>query len=98
MAWADAVIQKLAAGETVSFRPTGNSMVPRITSGALVTLEPVTSPEQVSVDDIVLCRVSRTFLHRVAAQNANRFRIENMRGFVNGWTSTIYGRVTAVEP
>ena len=33
MAWADAYVTALVAGKTVSFRPTGNSMVGKINSG-----------------------------------------------------------------
>lgn len=40
MGWAKPQVEKLQKGETVSFRPTGNSMTPKINSGELVTVSP----------------------------------------------------------
>ena len=37
-------VEKLKKGETVSFRPKGNSMEPKISSGNLVTVEPLKGP------------------------------------------------------
>lgn len=39
--WADGYISELNAGRSVDFRPRGNSMVPRIKSGDLVTVDPI---------------------------------------------------------
>ena len=41
MGWASAHIARLQGGETVQFRPRGNSMKGRIASGQLCTVEPV---------------------------------------------------------
>ena len=41
MAWASSYIAALKRGETVIFRPHGNSMTGKIESGQLVTVEPV---------------------------------------------------------
>jgi hypothetical protein len=41
MAWATPYISKLKLGETVSFRPRGNSMQGKIESGQLCTVEPI---------------------------------------------------------
>ena len=41
MGWASQYIAKLQAGETVQFRPRGNSMSGKIESGQLCTVEPV---------------------------------------------------------
>jgi len=38
MGWATGHIEKLRAGETVSFRPRGNSMTGKIESGQLCTV------------------------------------------------------------
>jgi hypothetical protein len=40
MSWATSYIESLLAGETVSFRPRGNSMTGIIESGQLVTVAP----------------------------------------------------------
>jgi hypothetical protein len=54
--WATRYIEKLRAGERVSFRPRGQSMTGRIESGQLCTVVPV-DPATLLVGDIVLCKV-----------------------------------------
>jgi hypothetical protein len=95
------IATRVAAGETVQFRPTGSSMVPLIHSRQLVTVSPVVATN-VEVGDIVLCRVAgTTYLHLVSAVDAGgaRVQISNNRGRVNGWTSRakVFGICTAVE-
>jgi hypothetical protein len=100
MGWADAYVTALVAGKTISFRPTGNSMTGRISSGQLCTLSPITPETVLEVGDVVLCRVySATYLHLIKAVQADRFQIGNNRGGINGWTGRpqIYGRLIAVE-
>jgi hypothetical protein len=99
MGWASGYITKLQAGETVSFRPRGNSMSPRIESGQLCTLVPVDAGT-LAAGDIVLCKVrGNEYLHIVKAIQGQRFQIGNNRGFINGWvgTSAIFGKLTRVE-
>jgi hypothetical protein len=99
MGWASHYIAKLLAGETVSFRPRGNSMSGKIESGQLCTVEPV-DPATVKVGDIVLCKVrGREYLHIVKAIQGPRFQIGNNRGHVNGWITagSLFGRCTKVE-
>ena len=99
MGWADTHIARLARGETVQFRPRGNSMVGRIESGQLCTVAPVGERAPV-VGDIVLCRVKGAqYLHLVKAIQGERFQIGNNRGRINGWITLrqIFGRLTAVE-
>lgn len=84
MGWAIQYIAKLKNGETVSFRPRGNSMSGKIDSGQLCTVEPVT-PDEINVGDIVLCKVhGREYLHLVKAMQGQRFQIGNNRGRING--------------
>jgi hypothetical protein len=90
---------RLAAGETVRFRPTGNSMVPLIRSRQQVTVAPC-EPAMLEPGDIVLARVAGTiYLHLVSAVAGKRVRISNNRGRVNGWTSRdrVYGICVAVD-
>ena len=54
MGWASHHIEQLRAGQTVSFRPRGNSMTGRIESGQLCTVAPV-DPVTLEVGDVVLC-------------------------------------------
>jgi hypothetical protein len=101
MGMLDAMAARVAAGATVEFRPTGNSMGPLIRSRQLVTVAPV-EPSRVQVGDIVLARVAGTvYLHLVSAVDhpAGRVQISNNRGRVNGWTghARIFGICTAVD-
>ena len=99
MDWASQHTEQLQRGETVQFRPRGNSMSPRIKSGQLCTVAPADSYK---VGDIVLCRVrGRAYLHLVKAirsRNGNdSFQIGNNRGHINGWTTTVFGKLVSVE-
>lgn len=103
MSWADRWIEELQAGRTVSFRPRGNSMTPRIRSGDLVTVEPC-KIDELKVDDVVLCRVrGHAYLHLVTALQPRpkpmrwSAQISNNHGRVNGWTMNVYGKVVKVE-
>lgn len=79
-------------------------MTPKIKSGQLVTV----SPELIllKVGDVVLCKVNgNQYLHYVTQKTVQsnkegtvtKYLIANARGRVNGWTSTIYGRVIKIE-
>jgi hypothetical protein len=95
MGWATQYITDLRAGKTVQFRPHGNSMVGIISSGDLVTVEPIQG-EDVEVGSVVLCKVKGSeYLHLVKATKNGMVLIGNNRGGVNGWTSLnqVYGRL-----
>jgi hypothetical protein len=99
MGWATQHIARLQAGETVQFRPKGNSMQGKIESGQLCTVEPV-DVATLEVGDIVLCKVNGSqYLHLVKAIQGKRFQIGNNRGRINGWVgeNSIYGKCTTVE-
>ncbi len=99
MGWATGYIEKLKQGETVQFRPRGNSMVGKIDSGQLCTVEPVNVAE-LEVGDIVLCKVNGCqYLHLIKAIQGNRFQIGNNRGRINGWVgeNAIFGKCVSVE-
>jgi phage repressor protein C with HTH and peptisase S24 domain len=99
MGWATHHIAALQRGETAVFRPRGNSMTPRIKSGALCTVEPLTRDP--AKGDVVLCKVGGAeYLHLVSAVQGDRFQISNNHGRVNGWVNRdrIYGLLTKVEP
>lgn len=92
-------IASLQKGETVQFRPRGNSMTGKIESGQLCTVEPVV-PASLQVGDIVLCKVNgKQYLHFVKAIQGNRFQIGNNRGRINGWVGEngIFGKCTRIE-
>jgi SOS-response transcriptional repressor LexA len=99
VSWATHHISALIAGQTVQFRPRGNSMVGRVESGQLVTVEPLGSraPQK---GEIVLCKVQGAqYLHLVKSVQGDRYLIGNNRGGTNGWTSRaqIFGRCIRVE-
>lgn len=99
MGWAAGHIARLQGGETVSFRPRGNSMSGKIDSGQLCTVAPV-DPATLAVGDIALCRVrGAEYLHLVKAIQDGRFQIGNNRGRINGWIGAngIFGKCTKVE-
>ena len=99
MGWASPHIARLQVGETVQFRPRGNSMQGKIESGQLCTVEPVDAAT-LKVGDIVLCKVNgKQYLHLVKSIQGKRFQIGNNRGRINGWVgaNSIYGKCTKVE-
>jgi phage repressor protein C with HTH and peptisase S24 domain len=100
MSWANFHIEKLLKGETVKFRPRGNSMNPIIKSGELCTVVPIKDVSEIEVGFIVLCKVNgRQYLHAITAIRDKQFLISNNHGHNNGWTSSknIYGRCIEVE-
>jgi hypothetical protein len=99
MSWATHYIAKLNEGQTVQFRPRGHSMKGKISSGQLVTVEPLGNrvPEP---GDIVLCKVNGfQYLHLVKAIQGDRYQIGNNIGRINGWVTikSIYGICIKVE-
>ena len=99
MGWAHHYIERLSAGETVQFRPRGNSMVGRISSGQLCTVS-LADPDAIQVGDIVLCKVNgREYLHLVKSISGSCFQIGNNRGRINGWITkgAIFGVYRQVE-
>jgi hypothetical protein len=99
MGWAAHYISKLKNGETVLFRPRGNSMSGKIESGRLCTVEPI-DPRSIEVGDIVLCKVKGyEYLHLVKAIQGQRFQIGNNKGRINGWitANSIFGKCVSVD-
>ena len=99
MSWATHHIQKLKEGNTVQFRPRGNSMQGKINSGQLVTVEPILN-KILTKDDIVLCKVNGSqYLHIIKAIQGDRFQIGNNKGRINGWITkkSIYGICVHIE-
>ena len=101
MSWASHIIEKLKLGETVNFRPHGNSMTPKIESGQLCTVEP-TDIKNIKKGDIVIAKVNgNVYLHLVSAIKGDneQFQISNNHGHANGWTAAknIFGKLIKVE-
>ena len=94
-------VEQLQRGETVSFRPKGNSMQPKIESGNLVTISP---SDDISDGDIVFCKVKGNYyIHLVKAKKVEgdkeSYLIGNNKGGTNGWAGkgAIFGKVTKIE-
>lgn len=100
MSWATSYITMLKEGKTVKFRPRGNSMTGRISSGQLCTVEPIKEVSTLSKGDVVLCKVSGAqYLHLISAIQGERVQISNNHGHVNGWThvKNVFGKLIKVE-
>ena len=89
--------ERLQRGETFVTSERGNSMVPLIRSGQKHRLAPV-KIEDVTVGDIVYCKVGRRFYtHLVKAKGDRRgLQIGNNHGHINGWTRSVFGKVIEV--
>ena len=99
MSWANHFIEKLRNGETVQFRPRGNSMKEKIESGQLVTVEPLGN-KVLQKGDIVLCKVNGSqYLHLIKAIQGARYQIGNNIGRINGWIGigSIFGICTDIS-
>ena len=75
----------------------GNSMLPLLKSGSLLTFEKATEYE---IGDIVFCKVKGRYIdaHKIVKRDNNKgFLIANNHGFENGWTKIIYGKVVLGE-
>lgn len=90
---------RLRAGENVTRREAGNSMVPKIYSREEIEYCPVRGPDDVNEGDVVWCKVKGNhFTHLVKAKRREgdgwRFQIGNNHGGVNGWIGieNIFGR------
>lgn len=98
--WAYDFQLELQLGETISFRPEGNSMAGRIESGQLCTVEPVNAETNLAIDDIVLCKVNgKHYLHLIKDIKNNQYQIGNNKGYINGWIphKCLYGKLIKVE-
>ena len=75
----------------------GNSMLPILKSGSLITFE---KKENYKIGDIVFCKVNGRYIdaHKVTKIGPDgRYMIANNKGFENGWTKIIYGKAVKAE-
>lgn len=90
-------VYSLLNGETIISKEPGNSMLPIIKSKQPVKIQPATW-QTVEVGDIVYCKVAgRHFTHKVYAKDPKKgCQIGNNKGWINGWTKNVYGKVIEV--
>ncbi|MCC6370555.1 MAG: S26 family signal peptidase [Bacteroidia bacterium] len=75
----------------------GNSMLPILKSGSLLTF---TKSEIYEIGDIVFCKVRGRFIdaHKIVKTDKNKgYLIANNHGYENGWTKIIFGKAIACE-
>lgn len=75
----------------------GNSMLPILKSGSLLTFK---KEEHYKIKDIVFCKVKGRFIdaHKIIKTDDNKgYLIANNHGYENGWTRIIFGRAIQSE-
>lgn len=81
-------VQLMEGTPQITIKPRGHSMEPLIKDRQEVTILRLTDDDPLSVDDIVLAKVSgHIYLHKITAIQGDRIQISNNHGHVNGWTS-----------
>ncbi len=87
-------LETIGTGKMKAF---GNSMLPKIKSGSLLTFQ---KQNEYEIGDIVFCKVGGRFIdaHIVTKKDEiGRYMIANNHGWENGWTKIIYGKVIKIE-
>lgn len=88
---------ELSTTGTGKMKAFGNSMLPILKSGSLLTF---TESAGYNIGDIVFCKVKGRYIdaHKIIRIDTSKgFLIANNHGFENGWTRTIYGKVIRAE-
>ncbi|BDI33306.1 hypothetical protein CCAX7_53570 [Capsulimonas corticalis] len=100
--WTIAAKNALAAGQTITVNPTGQSMTGLIASGETVTLNPCDT-SQLTINDIVLVQIqgrryTHIVLHMVKAIEDGKFLIGANNGRIDGWVypNDIFGQAILV--
>ena len=72
----------------------GNSMLPKLPNPSICHY---IVQKEYEIGDIVFCKVKGRWIdaHIVTKKDKNRYMISNNKGWDNGWTKTIYGKVVA---
>ena len=98
----EVIKKQLQLGRPVIYRSSGWSLWPRVWPNDQCTYAPVTSADDVNMDDIVFCQVqpgNRFYGHVVSdkwfQEDKWYFTISNLKGRSNGWCTMehIYGRL-----
>lgn len=82
---------------TGSMKCFGNSMLPILKSGSVLTFE---KRDHYEINDIVFCKVRGRFIdaHKITKTDEIKgFMIANNHGYENGWTKIIYGKAVKSE-
>lgn len=99
MARENFVLKTLLEKGEVTWKPRGNSMVPKIESGSQVVVKKV-DPSLLRVGDAVYAKVKGSYyLHLLTSIDKDRYQISNNHGHVNGWVGVdcVYGVCVQVK-
>jgi hypothetical protein len=90
------ILKELETTNTAQMKVFGNSMLPRIKSGSVLTFKKQDSYE---INDVVLSKVRGRWIdaHKIFAKDVSKgYLIGNNRNFQNGWTHNVFAKaVTA---
>jgi SOS-response transcriptional repressor LexA len=89
--------EQLASDGVGKMKCFGNSMLPIISSGSLLTFK---QEDSYQIGDIVFCKVKGRYIdaHLITKIDPNKgYMIANNHGWENGWTRTIYGKVIEIN-
>ena len=89
--------QDLESAGSGRMKAFGNSMLPILKSGSLLTFVSASGYE---VGDIVFCKVRGRYIdaHKIVKIDSGKgYLIANNHGFENGWTRVVYGKVVLAE-
>jgi len=76
----------------------GHSMMPKVKSGSTLTFE---ARDTYKKGDLVFSKVKSKYIdaHQITkVAKDGRYLISNNKGWDNGWTRTIFGKVVRIEP
>ena len=93
----EALIERLEKDGTGKMKCFGNSMLPILKSGSLLTF---VKQDKYKVGDIVFCKVKGRYIdaHKITKIGQDgRYLIANNKGHENGWTKTVYGKAVEAE-
>jgi phage repressor protein C with HTH and peptisase S24 domain len=88
---------ELEQNKTGKMKAFGNSMLPILKSGSLLTF---ITKENYEKGDIVFCKVKGRYIDAHIVTKIDKIKgylISNNHGFDNGWTKIIYGAVCIAE-
>jgi SOS-response transcriptional repressor LexA len=88
---------ELEAAREGKMKVFGNSMLPLLRSGSLLTFR---RQEAYSIGDIVFSKVKGRYIdaHKIVSIDTNKgYLIANNHGFENGWTKRVFGKAVVAE-
>lgn len=91
------LLEDLKTKGTGKMKVFGHSMMPKIKSGSLLTFQ---KQEQYEIGEVVFCQIGTKYIdaHLITKiDSQGRYMISNNKGWDNGWTKKIFGKVVEIE-